>query len=100
MASKAASALGAAPRRQLQSPSALAPVLPDRGKRPRLILDGSLPAHSPTPSPVHDLQDRLTSTLEPALPGRPVPRATLLFILLASAGFWSLAALALRALTH
>ena len=98
MASKAASALGAATGRLDRSPSALAPLLPDAGRRPRLILDGSLPAHPPMPSPVHGLQDRLASTLEPSIRARPAPPATLLYIVVFTAGFWSLVAVGLRAL--
>ena len=98
MASKAASALGTATGRLNTSPPALAPLLPDLGKRAPPILDGSLPAHPPTPSPVHELQDRLASTLEPSVRVRPAPPATLLFIVVFNVGFWSLVALGLRAL--
>ena len=50
------------------------------------------------PSPVHGLQDRLASTLEPSIRARPAPPATLLYIVVFTAGFWSLVAVGLRAL--
>ena len=51
-----------------------------------------------TASPARDMQERLASSLGPSPRSRPAPVATLLYIVVFTAGFWSLVAVGLRTL--
>ena len=59
------------------------------------------PEHaSPVDSPVHGLQDRVSEAFYEDAPSQTAPAATLIYVVMASLGFWFGAAMLLRALIH
>lgn len=66
---------------------------PRRRGQVKLALDGL----APTPSPVHDLQRLIEESIDASQRPSPMPRATLAYLLIATAIAWAGVALGLRA---